>query len=169
MEGKYLNDDELALVKAMFDRYRYKCPRDILMLELLLYSGARACELLALRGCDVLRSYRSIRLRAAKLGKDRNIPLPDALFDRLAAYSADFEPSERIFPITYNRLRDIWAFFRPVPRKMHSLRHTFAICVYKRTKDPRLVQRALGHRHFSTTMIYQDYVFSIEEMRQILE
>jgi site-specific recombinase XerD len=37
---------------------------------------------------------------------------------------------------------------------VHSLRHTFAMNLYRKTGDLRLVQTALGHRHISTTEIY---------------
>ena len=35
-----------------------------------------------------------------------------------------------------------------------SPRHTFATRLYRRTGDLYLVQRALGHRHITTTEIY---------------
>jgi len=37
---------------------------------------------------------------------------------------------------------------------IHSLRHTFATRLYHKTGDLHLVQRALGHRHITTTEIY---------------
>jgi len=37
---------------------------------------------------------------------------------------------------------------------LHSLRHTFATCLYEKTGDLHLVQRALGHRQITTTEIY---------------
>jgi integrase/recombinase XerC len=37
---------------------------------------------------------------------------------------------------------------------IHSLRHTFATRLYRKTGDLYLVQRALGHRHITTTEIY---------------
>jgi integrase/recombinase XerC len=37
---------------------------------------------------------------------------------------------------------------------VHSLRHTFATRLYEKTGDLYLVQRALGHRHITTTEIY---------------
>jgi len=40
----------------------------------------------------------------------------------------------------------------------HSLRHTFATHLYSRTGDILIVQRALGHRDLSTTLIYTHLV-----------
>lgn len=40
------------------------------------------------------------------------------------------------------------------PISVHCLRHTFGTKLYSLTGDLRLVQRALGHRHISTTEIY---------------
>jgi len=37
---------------------------------------------------------------------------------------------------------------------VHSLRHTFATRLYRKTGDLHLVQRALGHRQITTTEIY---------------
>lgn len=40
----------------------------------------------------------------------------------------------------------------------HSLRHTFATHLYSRTGDILIVQRALGHRDLSTTLVYTHLV-----------
>ena len=37
---------------------------------------------------------------------------------------------------------------------VHSLRHTFATRLRERTKDLRVLQAALGHRHLGTTEVY---------------
>ncbi len=40
---------------------------------------------------------------------------------------------------------------------VHTLRHTFATRLYEKTKNLRLVQRALGHRRVTTTEIYAQF------------
>ena len=75
---------------------------------------------------------------------------------------------KHLFPISYPRLVQIWQHYRPVHKKFHSLRHTFAIELYKKTKDIRLLQMALGHRNIANTMIYADYVYSQTELRRLL-
>ena len=40
----------------------------------------------------------------------------------------------------------------------HSLRHTFATDLYRKSKNLRLTQKALGHAHISTTEIYTHIV-----------
>jgi len=40
------------------------------------------------------------------------------------------------------------------PFSIHSLRHTFATRLYRKTGDLYLAQRALGHRQITTTEIY---------------
>ena len=40
------------------------------------------------------------------------------------------------------------------PFSIHSLRHTFATRLYRKTGGLYLVQRALGHRQITTTEVY---------------
>ncbi|HMN69805.1 MAG TPA: hypothetical protein PKC28_14775 [Bdellovibrionales bacterium] len=40
--------------------------------------------------------------------------------------------------------------------------------LYKKSKDLRLVQVALGHRNITNTMVYADYVYSQQELRKLI-
>lgn len=157
---KYLSQDERSCLLSVLGG-----DRDSLMLSLLLFTGCRSGELLNLRKRDLNASECSVLIKGTKGSTNREIPLPRAFYARLEGYS---EGRDRLFPISYNRLRDIWMFYRPVKKKLHSLRHTFAIELYRKTLDIRLVQRALGHRNIETTMIYQDYQYGIDELRKAL-
>src|SRR4029078_13062774 len=98
---------------------------------------------------------------------DREIPLPRDLFERLLRYAGTI-PGEKIFDLTYNRFGDIWVHYIPAAKKLHALRHTFAIRLFKKTKDLRLVQLALGHRNITNTMVYADYIYSQSELKRLI-
>ena len=177
-KNKYLLDDEFDhLVKILWD-YAHKNPRDSLLLLLAIHTGARASELLQIQISHINFFDESVLIIGLKNSNDREIPLPAKVFRLLQDYlEADFSynkskheelKARRLFPITYIRFYQIWEHYRPCHKKLHSLRHTFAIRLYKKTRDIRLVQFALGHRSISNTMIYADYVYSQEELRKLI-
>lgn len=166
-KNKYLLPNELERLERILNEYIEKNPRDCLVLLLALKTGGRAQEILNLTKSDINPYEESILIRGIKGSNDREIPLRSPLFKKLSSYSGHIQ-GERLFPITYNRLRQIWDHYRPVKKKLHSLRHTFAIQLYKKTKDIRLVQVALGHRNVMNTMIYADYVYSQSELRRLI-
>ena len=140
-----------------------------LLLWLALKTGARASELLALRVADLNTYDRTLFITGIKGSNDRELPLAPWLFERLRLYAErEIGRSGSLFPIGYQRLRQIWDWYRPTPKKFHALRHTFAIRLYRKTKDLRLVQVALGHRNITNTMIYADYVYSQQELRKLI-
>lgn len=167
-KNKYLLDPEIERLEKVLEGDFLKAPRDVLLLLLALKTGARATELLELRHADLNTYDATVFIRGIKGSNDRELPLHSALFERLAQYSATQGKNEGLFPIGYHRLRQIWDWYRPVPKKFHSLRHTFAIRLYRKTKDLRLVQVALGHRNITNTMIYADYVYSQQELKKLI-
>ena len=177
-KNKYLLEPEIDHLESLLDRTPPfgkadgTTERDVLMLWVALLTGARATEVLNLLKSDLNTFDKSIFLRGIKGSNDREIPLPTSRFDRLYRYARNcdvgLETQTRLFPIGYHRLRQIWDFYRPVDKKFHCLRHTFAIRLYRKTKDLRLVQVALGHRSISNTMIYADYVYSQQELRKLI-
>jgi len=164
---KYLLDPEFERLQYILTSFQDKDPRNCTLLWLLMHTGARAQEVLNLRLEDLNSYEETVFLRGLKGSSDRELPLPTWLFERVLKESTRADNGV-IFPITYNRLRQIWEHFRPVHKKLHALRHTFAIRLYKKTKDIRLVQVALGHRNITNTMVYADYVYSQQELRKLI-
>lgn len=166
-KNKYLLPNELAHLERLLEDRLEGDPRNCLALLLALKTGGRAQEILNLRKSSLNHEDQSVLIEGLKGSNDREIPLRKDLFKALADYARTVE-GDALFPITYNRFRQIWDQYRPAAKKLHSLRHTFAIQLYKKTKDIRLVQVALGHRNVMNTMIYADYVYSQTELRKLI-
>ena len=166
-KNKYLLPDELERLEESLEKYLESDSRNCLVLLLALKTGGRAQEILNLKKSDLNAYEKSVLITGLKGSNDREIPLQTTLFRTLEKYAESVE-GDLLFPISYNRFRQIWDLYRPVKKKLHSLRHTFAIQLYKRRKDIRLVQVALGHRNVMNTMIYADYVYSQSELRKLI-
>lgn len=167
-KNKYLIDPEVERLERVLESDQQAEMRDVLILQLALKTGARAMELLNLRHVDLNPYDHSIFIRGIKGSNDRELPIKKEIFERLIAYANTQDRNADLFPIGYHRLRQIWDWYRPVPKKFHSLRHTFAIRLYRKTKDLRLVQVALGHRNITNTMVYADYVYSQSELKKLI-
>ena len=168
-KNKYLLDPEVLRLEGSLESLPVDKDRDALAIWLLLRTGARATELLNLRTQDLNVYDKTVFIRGIKGSNDRELPLNPWLFERLRLYAErELPKGGDLFPICYHRLRQIWDWYRPAPKKLHSLRHTFAIRLYKKTRDLRLVQVALGHRNIANTMVYADYVYSQQELRKLI-
>lgn len=166
-KNKYLLPPEVDRLEKILDTFRLTDPRNYFLLTLALRTGGRAQEVLNLRKVDLNMYDETVFIRGLKGSNDREIPLPANLFEQLFRWSEKL-PGSQLFPVSYQRLYQIWELYRPVPKKFHSLRHTFAIRLYQKTKDLRLVQVALGHRNITNTMVYADYVYSQQELRKLI-
>ena len=154
-------DDELAV-------------RNAVMIELLVGSGLRVSELCGLRVADVyLNNGRAdLLVRRGKGGKSRMVAISRRLADYLRIFLArrttegrDLEPerpmflSERGGALTRSALHRIWktALRRaglPAIWGVHATRHSYAVEIYRKTRDLRLTQRLLGHANVATTTVY---------------
>lgn len=166
-KNKYLLDPEVERLERVLTTSRKQDQRNCLLLELALRTGARATELLGLTRSDINGYDQTVFIRGIKGSNDRELPLAAEFFTELMEYSTDL-PTDTVFDIGYHRLRQIWDWYRPAPKKFHCLRHTFAIRLYRKTKDLRLVQVALGHRNITNTMIYADYLYSQQELKKLI-
>lgn len=133
-----------------------------------IHTGARPSEVLRIRKKDLSREDNVVCIWGIKGSRDREIPLPPKLFDRLYQLAAELQPEDKIFPIALRTYQGIWHQYRPAKKGIKALRHTFAIRLYQKTKDIRLVQRALGHKCLNTTQIYTEYEYNVEELRRLM-
>lgn len=164
--SKFLSKEEDARLLSLLHRHEN---RDTLMLLLLRRYGMRAGELLSLRVKDLNSATKTMMVPGSKGSNPREFPLSDELWARLSAQARHFiSDTDRVFLISYIRLHQIWGEYRPVKKHLHSLRHTLGIEMYQKTKDIRLVQKILGHRSISNTMIYLDFAYTQDEFRKAL-
>ena len=78
--------------------------------------------------------------------------LPEYVFTTVSKNSAGKKLSDRYIQnmiVRYGVKASINKKISP-----HTLRHTFATDLYRKTKDPVVVKNALGHSDLSTTMVY---------------
>ncbi len=166
--SKILSEVEHRQLQETLEKYEKGNFRDSTLIWVLLHTGARVSEVLAIRKCDIIEQGMRVFIRGLKNSNDREIPMTPFLFNRLKVLAEKLEDSGKIFPIGYNRAREIWCEWRPAKKRIHSLRHYRAVEIFKKTKNVLLVKRVLGHKDLATTMIYLEYEQGDDELRRAL-
>ncbi|MBK9386445.1 MAG: tyrosine-type recombinase/integrase [Planctomycetes bacterium] len=129
--------------------------RDELLVRLLLGTGLRLGEALALEVADIDLRRGEISVRRAKGDRRRTAFIPAELVPRLAEWIRDREG--RLFPISgrhAQRVIERMAREAGVTASAHCLRHSMAMRVYRASGDIEVVRAALGHASIGTTQRY---------------
>ncbi len=148
--------------------------RDLVIVELFLGTGVRLQELVALDIDDVDLGARHVRIRAkggvqqVKFLNSNLCSLLRSYLDRCRLRDGNSRAlflsnrGRRLCQRQVARRLDYWLNVAGIGKRLspHALRHTFATHLYNRTGDILVVQRALGHRDLSTTLIYTHLVDS---------
>ena len=187
---KYLTPDETTRLRkvckeaALAARARgVQAPvRDRLIIEVAIGTGLRVSELSNLKLEDLFlkKGQNSLIVRRGKGGKNRVVQYNAQLKDLIVEYLA-YRPSDSpyLFPskhgeqITASGIQQVfkkWAGKASLPSRysIHSLRHTYAVRLYKASGyNLRLVQKQLGHSSVATTQVYADVLD--EDVDQALE
>jgi site-specific recombinase XerD len=129
--------------------------------------GLRISEVSTLRVSDIDAERMMIRIRAAKGGHDRYLPLGERLLAVLRAHwQRSRPPGEYLFQGTKRgepiSRKAIWHMVRQVARRAgihkrvspHTLRHCFATHLLEAGADLRTIQHLLGHRSIRSTVRY---------------
>lgn len=167
-QTKFLNPRDYERLQSTLEKNAETNARDTTIIFTSMFTGARPGEVLDLTIADLDFDRQALFIRGAKNSNDREIPVPAWLFKRIEKLAKDRDPKEKLFPIALRTYQQIWDQYRPRRIGVKCLRHTFAIRLYEKTKDVRLVQKALGHKCLNSTQVYTDYVYSVEELRKLL-
>lgn len=148
--------------------------------NVLAFTGCRISEALELSAQSIDFAAKTVIFRTLKqgTGKDgepkmvyRAVPVPDALLDMLD----DIHAVRKAQKLKKARTAPLWSWGRTQAYKhikgtmttagitgAHAspkgLRHGFGILAMTQTRNPRLVQRWMGHSKIENTMIYMDAI-----------
>ena len=168
VQPRHLTDTEVAaLLTAARTRRHQNAKRDHLLFAVLLNTGMRPGEALALRACDFTLSDHSASVRVRRLKKRRDdgviddIPISRALGRVVRRYlrAHEIEAGGRVFPMNlrnaqslFHRYAELGRIARPV--HLYMLRHTAGTRTYRASKDVLMVKAQLGHASARTSEIY---------------
>lgn len=170
---------DIQKILAVVDRTTVVGRRDYAMFLMLATYGIRVGQLCALRLGDVDWRRETIRVRAAKGGRDTVLPLRRSVGEALVAYLRDGRPPSRHREI-FLRVRAplvplrgaIRAQIRPYARKAgvtppygtHAWRHACATRMLAKGQSLKTIRDVLGHTSIESTFIYTKV--DVEDVRQ---
>ncbi len=167
-KAKFLSPVEREAFLTTLKRNEDSDFRNVTILHLYDNTGARPSEVLNLRVKDLYPESDSVFITGIKGSRSRELPIPKWLFRNVMSLTKGKAPEDPIFDIRLRTMQGIWDLYRPCKKGLRCLRHTFAIRLYEKTKDIRLVQMALGHKSLLNTQIYSEYSYGQTELRKLL-
>jgi integrase len=142
---RWLSDEEQDTLLSILN------PEFSAFCELLIHTGMRRGELLSINKDNVDGNY--IRLWKTKTGKARSVPLSKRAQELVEAH-VPFNLTEQQCTTMWNKAKKQMGLEHDNDFVLHTLRHTTATRMLKRTGNIALVQRMLGHSKITTTMRY---------------
>ena len=133
----------------------YKDKRNSLIIFLFLNTGIRISELANIRieNIHIQEKYIEIKVKG---GYYRNVYINEIIKEKIIVYVGDKKSGllfnlkrRQIHNIVTGAIKDLGYL-----GSAHTLRHTFATQIYKKTKDILLVKELLGHTSIASTQIY---------------
>ena len=136
------------------------------ILTTLYAAGLRLSEGLHLKAADLDSKRMQLRVTRGKGRKERLVPLSPRLLKSLREYWRQTRPSGYLFPgktpdvplssTTMQKACKVAAREAGLSRSItpHSLRHSYATAMLEAGVDLLTISRLLGHKSFTTTMIY---------------
>jgi site-specific recombinase XerD len=172
-EPKSLNKEDLNKLINFLENLKLKNTftsiRNLLIVKSILYMGLRVSEMKSLKISDFKTSLIDDTLFEVRIiGKGNKIRLVYIKKEDIEDIIEDFKllTNNNLICITKNQKQmrndEIYKMIQSIYRQakidnrynVHSLRHTYAIQFYQKTKNIVALQQLLGHSDIKTTMIY---------------
>ena len=157
-------------------------PRNKICLSTIYACGLRIRECIHLQVSDIDGDRKLIHVRKGKGGKDRYVPLPMPILERLRGYWVTHRHPAWIFPSPWRMKRQLALAHRPISARVvqeafeyalkesgiqktatvHALRHSYATHLLEAGVNLRVIQTYLGHASLSSTAVYTHLTKKIE-------
>jgi integrase/recombinase XerC len=156
-------DDQQRLLETLAKAEGHEAVRDHAMFALMLRTGIRVGSTVGLNVDDVdlaagevLLHTKGDRIERVFLGKEIAAHLRRWIGDRTAGPLFPTRDGRRLTSRQVARRLAGWLEAAGITRRAspHTLRHSFATALYRRTGDIRLVREALRHRSIASTLVY---------------
>lgn len=153
--------DEVFRIINSADNLKHKT-----ILMLVYSSGIRVGELVNLKVSDICRDSMRLKVRDAKGGRDRYTLLSEICLLQLEQYWKTYRPENWLFcgryPGEQISIRAVQHAYQRARRRagitkqcgIHTLRHSFATHMIETGSGIFQLQKFLGHRHLTTTLVY---------------
>jgi integrase/recombinase XerD len=167
-----LTEEEQEALLKQPDQRRRNGLRNLCLLRLMLNAGLRAAEVLNIKVNDIDWHNSKVMVREGKGKKDRTLWIGQedlGILKKWLKLKAKLPESEFLFT-THEGKRLQNRYLRTMVKRLarqagidkdvhpHMLRHSFATDLFRKTKNLRLIQKALGHANITTTQIYTHIV-----------
>jgi integrase/recombinase XerD len=160
---RWLTEEVVQRLMVHIPDRRYR-----LAFQVVLATGLRVSELIALRVTDIERHAPLLRVTNGKGGKSRYVLLPETLRIRLRDYWTTWRPTGIFFerkpgrdaspmlPVTLNEVLARAQIAAGLPDRItiHQFRHTYAISMLRNNINIVTLQHLMGHRSITTTVRY---------------
>lgn len=160
-----LSREEVARLLGSLREARYR-----MLFELIYGCGLRVSEAVKLEVGDIKRSDHRLHIRQGKGNRDRYVPLPDALLERLGVFWKTHRHLRFLFPASakgnavtsHISISSAQHAFLVARRErefkdgvcLHTLRHSYATHLLEEGVSLRQISMYLGHASLDTTAIY---------------
>ena len=155
--------DQRALLATLAAAEEPEARRDHALFSLMLATGLRVGSAVALDVEDLDLDAGEVAVRRSKGDREERVFLRQGVCELLRGFVGN-RARGPLFTTKHGRRLTVRQVRRRLGEWMekvgvrhvgpHGLRHSFALSLYARTGDVLLVQRALGHRSLSSTLIY---------------
>jgi len=133
-------------------------PHHKLVMMFMYYCGLRVSEAINLSTDDIDLKDSTLMVKSGKGGKDRLVPIPKPMMQAYKDFIKLYKPEGKIFTfgkrsVHYMVKRQGAKIGKPTIHP-HTLRHSYATHILKKTNNLKLVKDLLGHESIATTQIY---------------